>query len=109
MKFEIINIQEDLFSSLSDLELLIPDGIVGKALNYGQGEGQVKIGETVWGIYVLTSTSYSFQFEEGEIPQETLAEFIKSIFSTLKKVFGEEVEIFVIGLLNDLESNEKYT
>ncbi len=66
MRIELQNYEGDLLS-LKDLEKIIPENRKGKALNYGQGEGQVQIDETVWGIYFGRKEQYFIQYEEGSI------------------------------------------
>lgn len=50
MRIELTGYKGSL-SSLQDLQKIISRKRKGKALNYGQGEGQVEIDDTVWGIY----------------------------------------------------------
>ena len=52
MNIVIHNGKDIEFGGLRDLEQLIPRELSGEVLNYGQGEGQVKIEGTIWGIYV---------------------------------------------------------
>lgn len=43
---------------------MLPEGMAGDALNYGQGEGQLRIGGAVWGFYRTDSGDYSCVLEE---------------------------------------------
>jgi len=79
-------------SSASDIERLIPTSIEGVVLNYGQGEGQFQLGETVWGIYTADDGSYHMQYEEGICEWPQLDSIVRTLLSHLNKIFGDVSE-----------------
>lgn len=97
----ILKAERDIeFSSLAALEKSIPQGIAGAALNYGQGEGQVKILNTVWGFYFYSGNTYYMQLEEGREKAEFIFELASSIAKALSSNFETSIELISIG---DLE------
>ncbi|MEL7025038.1 MAG: hypothetical protein AAGL69_14985 [Pseudomonadota bacterium] len=70
--------------SPKDLLQLVPEGISGEVLNYGQSEGQVRIGETVWGAYLDHNNEYYLQFEESELMWAELAALVDKILEHLR-------------------------
>lgn len=70
--------------SPKDLLQLVPEGISGEVLNYGQSEGQVRIGETVWGAYLDQNNEYYLQFEEGNLTWSELAALVEKILEHLR-------------------------
>ena len=109
MKIIISNAVKVEFKTKIDLLQLIPDGIDGKVLNYGQGEGQVLIGESVWGIYYSSNTECVLQYEEGIIDFLTVLALATRIIEKLKREFGQDLIFRIKGLLEDYEPHEKYT
>lgn len=100
MKLFIENSSALNLGSLEDLQALVPKNYAGVALNYGQGEGQKKILDTVWGIYVDSSYNYFMQLEEGSL---TIAEFVTLLHdleSNSKAIVGPSVLFKVSGLLD---------
>lgn len=83
MRITLKNSQRLSINSKSDLNLLIPDGVNGAAINYGQGEGQFEINGSVWGIYADRDGLYNLVFEEGELD---FNEFISTAQSVIDKV-----------------------
>ncbi|MES2673805.1 MAG: hypothetical protein V4660_06165 [Pseudomonadota bacterium] len=85
------------FSSLTDLEKAIPEKFSGRALNYGQGEGQVEIANTIWGFYYYSSKYYYMQLEEGQEVAELIFELAESISNTLSKNFSTPIRLIAVG------------
>lgn len=86
-------------SSVKDLQALVPTGFEGEALNYGQGEGQMRIANTVWGIYIDDSNGYKFVMEEG-IANLSEAIFISSsLLRRIREIWGIQVTDEVKGHL----------
>lgn len=88
------------------LQPFVPKGAI--QLNYGQGEGQIRIGESIWGIYWSAPDVYSIQFEEGDL---TLSEFVVSlekIKGALQSYFSFSVELRLSGALHGREPHERY-
>ena len=98
MKIIISNAESIEFKSKIDLLQLIPDSIDGKILNYAQGEGQVLIGESVWGIYNSKEDECILQYEEGLIDFLTLLALTSRIIEKLKIEFDQNLVFKVQGL-----------
>jgi len=98
MKIIISNAESIEFKSKIDLLQLIPDSIDGKILNYEQGEGQVLIGESVWGIYSSKKDECILQYEEGLIDFLTLLALTSRIIEKLKMEFDQNLVFKVQGL-----------
>jgi len=96
MKF-LLNQKEISFSSREELAKAIPPEMLGKVLNYGQGEGQVEIESTVWGFYVNSSGIYYMAFEEGVIEWAQLDKVANAIVSILNQRFGVTIKLLVEG------------
>jgi len=83
--------------SLNDLRGLIPEGMDGEALNYGQGEGQWRIGSTVWGIYIGRD-GYYVQLEEGTVAVRAAARLVNGILKRVRSIWGERIQGEIEGL-----------
>ena len=93
MRIELLGYEESLLS-LKDLEKIIPANRKGKALNYGQAEGQVKIDETVWGIYrTKEKNRYMIQYEEGSLSPSEFSEYMKDLIDNLFTNFTEDLKV----------------
>ena len=98
------------FRSLDDLAKLVPSTLTGKSLNYGQGEGQVQIEKTIWGVYVRQQDKdYCLQYEEGLEEPKEFQLILRAILNNLKSEFGQNLTFIVEGCLEHYESHEKYT
>ena len=97
--------------SLNDIGKLVPRSLNGKALNYGQGEGQFQIEDTVWGIYCTgpVDSPYFLQYEEGLVTWPRLEELIIALTAQIREEFGSVIEFVVEGKLEHYESHEKFT
>ncbi len=82
-----------------ELQPFVPDGAT--QLNYGQGEGQIRIGDSVWGVYLSDSKAheYHIQFEEGDLTPSEFMKGLESIRSALERYFEFPVEIRLSGIL----------
>ncbi|GAA5120876.1 hypothetical protein JIN84_06135 [Luteolibacter yonseiensis] len=87
--------------SLSELEQLVPEGMAGEALAYGQGEGQLRIGETVWGFYLVDAGNRSFALEEGVLSFEEAAAIATGIIHRARFLWGSHIESEVRGCHHD--------
>jgi hypothetical protein len=76
--------------SLEDLRSLIPEGEEGEALNYGQGEGQWRIGSTEWGIY-CENDGCCFQLEEGIVEMDEAIRLAHGILERIRTKWGEQI------------------
>ena len=85
--------------SIEQLSQFIPVGLNGKPLNYGQGEGQMEIEGTVWGIYCNKNT-YLLQFEEGSLDWLTMQKLVVAILENISEKFGREIKYRVEGCLD---------
>ena len=69
---------------MKDLNDLVPEGFQGEAVNYGQGEGQIRIGDTEWGFYA-GPTGYSIVFEEGALEFDQAVAMAAGILAQIRK------------------------
>lgn len=100
MKLIFSNSNNINFSCKDDLLRVIPENIEGTVLSYGQGEGQVRISNTVWGLYVNDENNYYMVYEEGSENWEQLRNLVDDITNKLKKEF--ELNIIVTGSLSNI-------
>jgi len=85
---------EGEFITQNDLKKIVPEKRKGKALNYGRGEGQIEIDETVWGVYFGENGNYYMQFEEGHLPP---SEFINLLHDLITHIQDNLKTKAVIG------------
>ncbi|BCU76170.1 hypothetical protein llg_08850 [Luteolibacter sp. LG18] len=76
---------------------LIPEGSEGEALNYGQGEGQWRIGATVWGIYAGDG-GYYLQLEEGVLDLREAHRMIRGILARIRSTWGSQIRGEIEGI-----------
>ena len=96
-------------SSLEDLAKIIPNNLNGKALNYGQGEGQVEIDGSIWGMYCGGKEHYFLQYEEGLKDWNTFKDLLNAIIKQIQSEFGPNLKFTIEGKLENYEPHEKYT
>ena len=80
---------------------MVPEGLTGDALNYGQGEGQLRIGGSVWGFYVRDSGDYSCVLEEGLLSFEEASAIAIGIIGRVRSLWGSQIESEVRGCHHD--------
>ena len=97
MKLILKNSSNIEFQNKEDLNKVIPDKLNGKALNYGQGEGQVEIENTVWGFYVNEDDDYYMAYEEGVVSFKELINIIDAIVIKINKEFKIKTSIMAEG------------
>lgn len=86
---------------LEDLQTLVPAQFGGVALNYGQGEGQVRIADTVWGFYVCENDEYSFVFEEGVLDLDQATKMACAILDQVRARWGVVIRGELKGVRHD--------
>lgn len=96
------------FLNLNDLSKIIPKSLHGKPINYGQGEGQVEIEATVWGIYVQGLQEYCLVYEEGLVEWPTFQNICNSILEKIRIEFGADIEFYVEGAVEQDKRQIKY-
>ena len=67
----------------------------------GQGEGQIEIEGTVWGLYVNSENYYYFAFEEGFIDWKRFTSLVESILAKINQEFGGDFSLVVEGALSN--------
>ena len=92
------------FNKFSDLARVIPPGCTGKPLNFGQGEGQVKIENTVWGFYAHSKERYYMQYEEGSESWLSVQNLVYKIHEQLSREFETEIELIIEGVFQGVEN-----
>lgn len=81
---------------------LIPASYTGEVINYGQGEGQIKLGETVWGFYY--GDDYCVvQYEEGTLEWPAIVSIVNAIKENLENLFECPIELVPEGPFNNQE------
>lgn len=88
-----------------DFSDLIPESYTGKVLNYGQGEGQVQIGETVWGFYYGKSDPI-IQFEEGVLEWESFVKMTAVLKEHLAGVMNCSINLILKGEFSRTEDGK---
>lgn len=83
--------------SLEDLDAIVPEGMTGDALHYGQGEGQLRIGGSVWGFYLTDSGGYSCVLEEGLLSFKEASAIALGIIGRVRSLWGSRIESEVRG------------
>lgn len=101
MKITLKNIGLRSKDGPSDLEQFVPQQMAGETLNYGQCEGQLKIGKSVWGFYVTDAGDYSFTLEEGVLPFEEASAIAIGIIDRVRSLWGSHIESEVRGCHHD--------
>ena len=86
---------------MKGLNDLVPEGFEGKAVNYGQGEGQIRIENTEWGFYCgPDGAGYSIVFEEGSVDFERAVAMAAGILKQIRKRFGSDISAQIEGTLS---------
>jgi len=80
------------------LRALIPKGMDGEALNYGQGEGQLRIGSSVWGFYVEDSSTCYFVLEEGVLDIESAFKTALGILHRIHEQWDSGIQAEIEGI-----------
>ena len=94
------------FRCFEDLSRVIPDNCTGKPVNFGQGEGQVEINETIWGFYANKNGTYCMTLEEGTLDWHSFTILVESIVSKINQSFGVKIQIEAEGPLT--KTNGRY-
>lgn len=98
MKLILLNSENINFTCKGDLAKAIPKNTIGKVLNYGQGEGQVEISNTVWGFYKNSdNNNYYIQLEEGAIEWDALLVLVINIIDELNSNFSCAINVIAEG------------
>ncbi len=98
LKFKIVCSEEIVFPD--NFNDLIPKNFTGEVLNYGQGEGQVQIGNTVWGFYYGLENGI-IQFEEGTVNWETFIKITNAIKVNLEMIMNSPIMLVLEGAFNN--------
>ena len=101
MRITLKNADHMSIRSLSDLEEFVPQGMTGEALGYGQGEGQLKVGNSVWGFYFTDAGDRSFALEEGVLEIEEASAIAIGIIDRVRSLWGNQIESEVRGCHHD--------
>ena len=101
MKIKVISDNNFDISNKEDFLKFIPNEIHGEILNYGQGEGQIKLYNTIWGIYSDEDNCYCLVYEEGQAEWVTIKKIMDSIEHKLKSEISQEIELIIVGALRN--------
>ena len=81
------------------LKPFVPIALDAVEDNYGHGEGQFRIEDTLWGIYVSDSpTERRAQFEEGTLSPNRFVAHLEGIRHAAEQYFGFSFHIEIIGI-----------
>ena len=83
-----------------ELHPFLPHTLDAAQTNYGQGEGQFRIEDAVWGVYFADGleNGVNLQFEEGTLDIERFVAHIEAIRDAAEKHFGDPFEVRVEGV-----------
>ena len=87
-------------ASIADLDELIPEGWQGEALNYGQGEGQIRVGECEWGFYFDDSGRQYFVLVEGSVELHDAYAMASGILARIQAKWGMGISGRVEGFMS---------
>jgi hypothetical protein len=93
LKGESINVLSE-----SDLAGFLPPGHSGKALNYGQGEGQFVVSDTIWGFYCVPEQT--LVLEEGCGDFEQVVDLARALLKQARAVWGAGLRAELLGSLD---------
>lgn len=96
MKIRLLHAEQIVVHGLDDLARMVPPGYSGRALGYGQGEGQFAVGDTCWGFYCAPSAH--LQFEEGNLSAAELFSMLDAILEAIRRAWGADIEARIEGL-----------
>ncbi len=97
MKIKLLNSDKVDFNCLDELNKVIPEEVSGEPLNYGQGEGQVRIANTVWAVYCESNFDYCMQYEEGNESWSEIQSLVNAIVLKINKEFNVELQLELEG------------
>ncbi len=86
-----------VIQSKEDLSRVLPSAVASEVLNYGQGEGQIQIDGTVWGLYVNGPDSYRLCFEEGQCSIPAFQRFVSMFIEKITAEFGAGIQFNIQG------------
>ncbi len=101
MKLLIENTQNFEILSSNDLGKIIPPALNGKVLNYGQGEAQVVIDDTILGMYYAEKEHYCLQYEEGSADWGSFKELLETTLGQIQSEFGPGLKFTIKGSLDN--------
>lgn len=94
--------------SRGDLAKLLPVRIDGEVLNFEHGEGRVRVGKTIWGLYVGDNGKQYLQYEKGQCDWNELQGITNEIHQKLAGEFGAGVKFSVEGCLVHTRDDDRY-
>ena len=101
LQITLRNADQVAITDLSVLQSLVPDQMDGEALNWGQGEGQLRVEDTVWGFYINDAKDYSYTLEEGVVSLEQASAIAIGILERIRIRWGQEIESELRGCHHD--------
>jgi len=102
MKIRLSPSDSMMIDGYEGLNELIPEGFEGEAINYGQGEGQIRIENSEWGFYVgdRPGMGYSVVFEEGTLDFDQAIAMATGILAQIRKKWGPQISAHIEGFLH---------
>ena len=108
MKIAIEGDKAIRIGSLGDLARVLPAKLDGEVLNFDHGEGQVRVGKTVWGLYVGDNGKQYLQYEKGQCDWSELQGITNEIHHRLAQEFGADLKFKVEGCLAHSRDDDRY-
>lgn len=90
------------------LRPFLPASLDSEQIHYGQGEGQLRIEQCVWGVYLGPGErSYTIRFEEGQLTPQDLAAHVSAIRDAAESFFGVPISATISGSVADVRVEER--
>ncbi|MDJ0848551.1 MAG: hypothetical protein QNK04_09255 [Myxococcota bacterium] len=87
------------YDARDELLPFVPASLDAAQDNFGQGDGQIRIEDTLWGVYeVGSSYEMHLRFEEGSLSPERFQAHLEGIRQAAEQYFGFPVRIEIVGL-----------
>lgn len=108
MKIAIEGVSSVRIDSCGDLIKVLPSKREGEVLNFDHGEGKVRVGKTVWGLYVGDNGKQYLQYEKGQCDWAELQDITNEIHQKLAQEFGAGLKFSVEGCLVHTRDDDRY-
>ena len=79
------------------LQPFIPNSVLSRQVNFGQGEGQILVEDCIWGIYEHGNHGYRIQFEEGVLTPSDFIRHLELIQLSAESFFNVKFQVRIAG------------
>lgn len=94
--------------SREELGRILPPALNGEVVRFSDGEGQVRVADTVWGLYVADSGKQCLQYEEGHCDWSELQCITNKLLEQVTKEFGPDLKFSVQGCRTHYRDDDNY-